>query len=83
MGNLQWSYLHNLLAGLAGRARDASSRIEGQFRGLNTKGMTVTARGLVTAVDEREGARTATVDIWTEDEDGNKLLPGTALVQLD
>lgn len=80
MGNLQWTYLHNLLRGwLGGQGRIV--RVEGQFRGLNTKGMTVTARGVVTAVDDN--ARTATLDIWTEDEHGDKLVPATAVVQLD
>ncbi len=82
MGNLLWSYLHNLLRGwLATEGRIV--RIEGQFRGLNTKGMTVTARGVVTAVERAADAHTATLDVWIEDEQGNKLLPGKAVVRLD
>lgn len=82
MGNLQWSYLHNLLRDwLDGRGRII--RIEGQFRGLNTKGMTVTARGVVTGLTDSDGTRTATLDVWTEDEHGTKLLPGKAVVRLD
>ena len=81
MGNLQWSYLHNLLRDWLGSDGRIIS-IEGQFRGLNTKGMTITAHGQVTAVDDADGVRTAKVDVWTEDEGGNKLLPGTAVVQL-
>jgi acyl dehydratase len=82
MGNLQWSYLHNLLRDwLDGRGQII--RIEGQFRGLNTKGMTVTARGVVTGLTDSDGVRTATLDVWTEDEHGTKLLPGKAVVRLD
>lgn len=83
MGDLQWSYLHNLVRGWLGTP-GRIVRIEGQFRGLITKGMTVTARGVVTAVDsEPGGTRTATLDIWIEDEHGNKLMPATAVVRLD
>lgn len=82
MGNLQWSYLHNLLRDwLGGNGR--ITRVTGQFRGPNTRGMTVTARGVVTGVDEADGVRTAKVDVWTEDQDGNKLMRGEAEVRLD
>lgn len=83
MGNLQWSYLHNLLRDWLG-APGRILRLDGQFRGLNTKGMTITARGVVTAVESAaDGTRTATVSVWTEDEHGTKLLPATAVVRLD
>jgi acyl dehydratase len=82
MGNLQWSYLHNLLRDwLGGHGR--ISRLRAQFRGVNTKGMTVTARGVVTGLEVVDGVRTATLDVWTEDQDGNKLVRGEAEVQLD
>ncbi|MGE9809449.1 hypothetical protein [Janibacter sp. G1551] len=80
MGNLQWSYLHNLLRqwmGDDGRI----VRLSCQFRGANTKGMVVTAHGRVTAVSEADGATTAEVEVWTQDQDGNKLAPGTASVE--
>ncbi|KAA9156222.1 hypothetical protein FPZ12_028290 [Amycolatopsis acidicola] len=82
MGTLQWSYLHNLLRDWLG-GRGAILRVEGQFRGRNTRGMTVTARGIVTALGEENGTRTATLDVWTEDEHGTRLLPGTAVVSLE
>ncbi|WP_236792028.1 MaoC/PaaZ C-terminal domain-containing protein [Amycolatopsis sp. GM8] len=81
MGNLQWSYLHNLLRAFAGDDGEIV-RLSCQFRGPNTKGMTVTAKGVVTAVDETDGAVTATLDVWTEDQNGTKLAPGTAVVRL-
>jgi acyl dehydratase len=83
MGNLQWSYVHSLLRGWLGTPGRVV-RIEGQFRGRNTKDMTVTARGVVTAVERDEtGARTATLDVWTEDEHGTKLMPAKAVVRLE
>jgi acyl dehydratase len=81
MGNLQWSYLHNLVRdwlGDDGRIVTLSC----QFRAPNTKGMTVTARGVVTEVREEDGQRVVNLEIWTEDSDGNKLAPGTATVAL-
>ncbi|MFI1293266.1 MaoC/PaaZ C-terminal domain-containing protein [Streptomyces sp. NPDC020792] len=82
MGNLQWAYLHNLVRdwlGDAGRIKSLSC----QFRAVNTRGMTVTARGTVTAVRDEDGVRLADLEIWTEDQDGNKLAPGKAVVELD
>jgi acyl dehydratase len=81
MGNLQWAYLHNALRGWIGEnGRIVSLRC--QFRGANTKGMTVTARGVVRDVRETGGTVTATLDVWTEDQDGTRLAPGTAVVEL-
>ncbi|WP_211366667.1 hypothetical protein [Pseudonocardia kunmingensis] len=79
MGHMQWAYLHNALRGFVGDD-GAIVALSCQFRGANTKGMTVTAKGVVTTVDEAAG--TATLDVWTEDQDGNKLAPGTAVVRL-
>jgi acyl dehydratase len=81
MGNLQWAYLHNALRGWVGENGTIVS-LQCQFRGPNTKGMTVTAKGVVTGVEEVDGALTATLDVWTEDQDGAKLAPGTAVVRL-
>ena len=81
MGNLQWAYLHNLLRDWLGEhGRVVSLRC--QFRAPNTKGMTVTARGVVTAIDEADGRRLAHLDVWTEGDEGQKLAPGTAVVEL-
>lgn len=77
MGNLQWSYLHNLLRQWIGE-EGRILRLSCQFRAPNTKGMTVTARGRVTAVRGRE----VDLEVWTESDDGAKLAPGTATVTL-
>ena len=79
MGNLQWSYVHNLLRGWLGDEGDIR-RVACQFRSPNTKGMTVTARGVISAIRDEDATRTIDLEVWTEDGDGNKLAPGTATV---
>ncbi|OYO23920.1 hypothetical protein CGZ93_05230 [Enemella dayhoffiae] len=82
MGNLQWSYLHNVLRrwlGGSGRILKLSC----QFRSPNTRGMTVTARGAVTAVDDSGDGRRVSLDVWTEDQAGRPLAKGAAEVLLD
>jgi acyl dehydratase len=82
MGNLQVSYLHNLVRGwLAGRGRIV--KFSCQFRNPNLKGQVVSARGTVDAVDETDGVVTAELTIWTEAQDGTKLAPGKATVVFD
>ena len=82
MGNLQWAYLHNLVRDWLGDD-GAILSLKCQFRAPNTKGMTVTARGVVSAVRAENGQRFADLEIWTEDDQGNKLAPGSATVRLD
>ena len=81
MGNLQWAYLHNLLRqwiGDEGRILNLSC----QFRSPNIKGQVVTAKGTVTAVREDGGERIVDLEVWTEEQNGVKLAPGTATVAL-
>lgn len=81
MGNLQWSYLHNLLRAWIGE-HGRIERLACQFRAANTKGQVVTAKGEVTAVAEREGRRIVDLSVRTVTEDGTTLAPGTATVSL-
>lgn len=81
MGNLQWAYLHNLLRRWIGDAGRIVS-VTCQFRAPNVKGQTVTARGVVTAVRDVDAGRVVDVEIWTEDQAGKRLAPGTASVLL-
>lgn len=81
MGNLQWAYLHNLIRNWMGEDGTLVS-ISCQFRGPNVKGQTVTARGEVTAVEDARDGRRVSLRVWTEDQDGNALAPGTAEVLL-
>jgi acyl dehydratase len=82
MGNLQWSYLHNLVRTWLGEDGRIVS-VTCQFRGPNVKGQTVTARGEVTAVEDTPDGRRVTLKVWTEQQDGNPLAPGEAVVVLD
>jgi acyl dehydratase len=82
MGNLQWSYLHNMLRTWVGEDGHIKS-IGVQFRAPNTKGMTITTHGTVTGVRDEGGAKLVDLEVWTEDQDGNKLAPGTAVVALN
>jgi hypothetical protein len=79
MGNLQVSFLHNLLRqwmGDDGRI----VRFACQFRSANVKGMTCTAHGRITAVRHEGGETLVDLDIWTDNQDGQRLAPGTATV---
>jgi len=81
MGTLQWSYLHNVVRGWCGPSgRILSLRCE--FRSANTKGMTVTARGVVTNIRSTQQGRIVDLDVWTEDQEGRKIAPGSASVLL-
>ena len=80
-GNLQWSYLHNVLRQWLGDD-GTIERLSCTFRGANVKDQTVTARGRITAVSEREGRRVVELDVWTENEAGAPLAPGTARVSI-
>ena len=79
MGNLQWSYLHNMLRGFLGNA-GRISKIGVQYRSPNFKGETLTARGVVTAVREEAGLRTLELEVWVEAQDGRRTAPGKAVV---
>jgi acyl dehydratase len=81
MGNLQWSYLHNMLRNWIGDD-GRILRLSCQFRAPNTKGQTVTAHGIVTAIHQDGGQQVVDVEIWTETQDGTKLAPGSATVAL-
>jgi len=81
MGNLQLAYLHNLVRDWLGD-EGVIVKLSCQFRAANTRGMTVTARGVVTAVREADGRCLADLEVWTEDGEGRRLAPGTATVEL-
>jgi acyl dehydratase len=81
MGNLQWSYLHNLLRAWMGDD-GRIVRLGCQFRGPMLKGSVVRARGVITAV-RTEGSETLVdLDLWTEDGAGHRMVPARATVAL-
>lgn len=82
MGNLQWSYLHNLVRDWLG----ADGRIltmECQFRATNQRGQTVSAKGTVAGLSRGDHGLVATLDVWTETAEGQQLAVGHCTVLLD
>ena len=83
MGNLMWSYLHNLVRDWMGD----DGRIVAMgcsFRSPNLRGMTVEARGTVTAVRDEDGERIVDLELVVVDKDApdTVLVPATATVAL-
>jgi acyl dehydratase len=81
MGNLQWSLLHSLLRQWLGD-RGRIVRIACQFRAPNLKGRTVTAAGRITQVRRDGDELLVDLEVWTVDDEGAVLAPGTATVAL-
>lgn len=81
MGNLQWAYLHNLIRNWIGDTARIVS-LSCQFRAPNTRGMTVTAHGVVVGRRTEQRSTYLDLDIWTESEAGIVLAPGRATVAL-
>lgn len=81
MGNLQWSYLHNVVrAWLDGRGRIVS--ISCQFRRPNLKGI-LRASGSVTSIAESDGGTIVDIDLNVTDATGGATAPATARVIFD
>jgi acyl dehydratase len=79
-GMLSMGYLGEFLvqAGGVGSIR----RFRARFAKLTWPGDTVTCRGRVTAVGDEGAARLAECEIWTENQEGERKLVGTALLAL-
>ncbi|MFN8027308.1 MAG: MaoC family dehydratase [Acidimicrobiia bacterium] len=87
MGNLLWSYLHNMLRDWIEAEFDGNGRIASMdlsFRSPNLRGQTVAARGTVTGVREESGATIVELDVVVVDRDhpDTVLAPGKATVSL-
>lgn len=79
MGNLQWSYLHNLVRAWlpdGGRILTMACR----FNSPSGKGLPVSARGRVSGLESREDGHEVALELWTENSDGTVLAPGTCTV---
>ncbi|MBM3946103.1 MAG: hypothetical protein FJ315_01720 [SAR202 cluster bacterium] len=81
MGNLRWAYMHNMLTRWIG---DSGSirKMETQYRGLNLKGDTLTARGRVTKKYVEGGKHLVDLDVWVENQKAENTSPGHATVEL-
>lgn len=83
MGNLMWSYLHNLVRDWMGDD-GRIVRMGCSFRSPNLRGMTVEARGTVTAVRDEDGQRLVDLELSVVDHNApdTVLVPATATVAL-
>jgi len=66
------------LAGYKGRVK----KFGVSYRGMDMLNKPITASGVVTAKRQEGGENLVDLDIWTEDADGKKTTPGTAVVAL-
>jgi acyl dehydratase len=81
MGNLQWAYLHNAVREWLGEDGDIKS-ISCQFRAANLRNTVVSVAGVVTEVTPTQDGTTVTIDLRTENDAGQTLAPGQAVVFL-
>ena len=83
MGNLLWSYLHDLVRGWMGDDGRIVS-MSCSFRAPNNRGMTIEARGTVTAVRDEGGETLVDLELSVVDHDApdTVLVPATATVAL-
>jgi len=80
-GALKHALLGRMLhewAGEQGRVR----RVACQYRGMDHINKDVTSKGVVKAKKSGDGANIVELEVWTEDPEGNKTTPGTAIVEL-
>ena len=79
MGTLQWAYLHDAVRewlGDWGRILEMSCR----FKAMSQKDRIVSAGGRVTEVSNTDDGARVTLDVWTVDDQGNELAPGSCTV---
>lgn len=81
MGNLTWSYFHNLVRSWIG-PNGKIERITAQYQHLNLRESTITVRAKIIEIsDIAEGSR-VTIDLWADDDAGRKLVNGQPTVFL-
>ncbi len=81
MGNLQLSYLYDLVRQWTGD-EGWVKKVHCEFRGMNFKGDTLTAKGKVVKKHEEGGEKLVDLELWVENQKGQKLCPATATVAL-
>ncbi len=80
-GALKHALLGRLLdewSGDGGRVR----RVACSYRGMDMIDKDVTCRGVITGKRQENGSNVVGLEVWTEDPDGKKTTPGTAVVEL-
>ncbi len=80
-GALKHALLGRLLdewAGDDGRVR----RVACSYRGMDMIDKDVVCRAVITGKRQENGSNVVDLEVWTEDPDGKKTTPGTAVVEL-
>ena len=81
-GRMKYASLGELVSNWVGHSGWVRS-ISCQYRGMDMRGATFTAKGAVAAKREEDGLKLVDLEIWTEDAKGAKTTPGTATVVLN
>jgi acyl dehydratase len=81
MGNLTIAWYHAMLREWLGRTGRIVS-FRGQFRSPALKGDTITCSATISDVTEAAGVTRIQLDLNAENERGDKVMPGTAVVEL-
>ena len=80
-GALKHALLGRLLdqwAGDGGRVQ----RVACSYRGMDMIDKDIICRGVITGKRQENGSNVVDLEVWTEDPDGKKTTPGTAVVEL-
>ncbi len=80
-GALKHGFLGQLVSDWVGDPR-AIKRVGCAYRGMDFPDQDIVCRGVVTAKRQEGGENLVELDIWTENPDGQKTTPGTAVVRL-
>lgn len=80
-GMLSMGYLGEFLV-QAGGTPESVRKFRARFAKLTWPGDVITCKGTVTAVRYENGARLVDCDIWTENQDGERKITGSATLTL-
>ncbi len=81
MGNLRFSYVHNMLSDWVGE-EGWIKKVALQYRGMNLKNDWVVCKGKVTGKYEEGGEHLVELEVSTENGKGEVTAPGKAVVSL-
>lgn len=81
MGNLRFSYVHNMLEDWIG-VEGWIKKVSLQYRGMNLKNDWVVCKGTVTGKYEEGGEHLVELDVSTENGKGEVTAPGKAVVMV-
>ena len=79
MGNLSWSYLHNMLRDWLGEGGEIR-KVSISYRQPNLRKSTVSTHGRITAVTAGAEGAQVELDLWVDDDAGRVLMNGAATV---